>query len=105
MISKEINAVKQNANKQTQNVFSVTYSKLKAAGNNAQIIPNPPKEILNQIVLTMQSQYWETAQTSSVTAKAASGAEKSNLVLSKLLSKFSRFVPFIKTQIQKSQIN
>ncbi len=105
MISKEINALKQNANKQNQNVFSVTYSKLKAAGTNAQIIPNPPKEILNQIVLTMQSQYWETAQISSVTAKAASGAEKSNLVLSKLLSKFSRFVPFIKTQIQKTQKN
>jgi small subunit ribosomal protein S2 len=123
MISKEISALKQNANKQNVNVYSVTYSKLKEVNNkgiNTQIIPNPPKEILNQIVLTMQSQYWETAaqglagtantscageSASSVTAKTTSSNEKTNLVLSKLLSKFSRFVPFIKTQINKTQKN
>jgi small subunit ribosomal protein S2 len=63
-------------------------------------VPNPPKEILNRIVLTMKNQY---DNDSLIGAKSTAGAATGNkkiLVCSTLLSKFSRFSSYIKTVIK-----
>nr|ALO21320.1 ribosomal protein S2 [Chlorogonium capillatum] len=110
------------------NLYSVSYGKLKEVNNTqgskaAWIIPNPPKEILNRIVLTMKQKY---ENDSLIPAKAADSVgvpnegpsagvfigreskreaslragSKQILVCSTLLSKFSRFNSYIKSVIK-----
>lgn len=106
LISKEIHNIKKTA-QQSMSVVNVSYSKLNALNSsNSQklgLITNPPKVILNQIVLLMQSKYKENTQVDSITSKSTSLENKRVLVCSKLLSQFSRFSPYIKSQILSVQ--
>lgn len=90
-------------------LYSVSYGKLKDIQNqnNANypwIIPNPPKEILNRIVLTMKNQY-ETDSRTALSGKSAVSQNESSgtnqiVICSTLLAKFSRFSPYIKSVIK-----
>jgi small subunit ribosomal protein S2 len=102
-------------------LYSVSYGKLKDIQNqnNANypwIIPNPPKEILNRIVLTMKNQYENDSRTalsgkstvsqsqnegSAFSPKAPLSEGTNQIVIcSTLLAKFSRFSPYIKSVIK-----
>jgi small subunit ribosomal protein S2 len=102
MISKQLHLIQTTAANQKTQIYSVSYSQLKEF-NTTSILPNPPREILNKIVLTILTQQ-QHSQTSSNPITAKSTTENKNvLVLSKLLSQFSRFSPYIKAQIQQVQ--
>lgn len=102
MISKEIQSIKSNAKKQSTNLYLVSYNKLKDFNTNS-ILPNPPKDILNKMVSTiMAQQQASTSNTNPITPKSTT-EQKNVLVLSKLLSQFSRFLPYIQNQIQSIQ--
>ena len=113
MISKQLNAIKTNAASQNTSIYSVSYSQLKELKASS-ILPNPPKEILNKIVLTIMAQQ-QTAPNSvqggplnnSISLKSTADYPAPNsknvLILSKLLSQFSRFSPYIKSQIKTIQ--
>jgi ribosomal protein S2 len=104
ILSKEIKAIKNLANQQEKNIFSVSYGKLKELNTTSTpmpwVIPNPPKELLNRIVLTI---YGQTQNAERNKIKAKSNSNKKVLVLSKLISKFSRFAPYIKSLIKVVQ--
>ncbi len=106
ILSKEIKAIKNLANQQEKNIFSVSYGKLKELNTTSTpmpwVLPNPPKELLNRIVLTIYGQT-QNASNNKITAKLNSN--KKVLVLSKLISKFSRFAPYIKSLIKVVQGN
>ena len=95
ILTNEIKALKSlNNNK----LYSVSYGTLKEmAPSQSWIIQNPPKEILNRIILTMKKKY---ESDSLIQAKAATGADKQILVCSTLLAKFSTFSPYIKSVIK-----
>ena len=102
MISKELHLIKKNKEKTNLNLYSLSYSQLKEFNTNS-ILPNPPREILNKIVLTIMAQQASSnssmASNNSMTAKSTSKV----LILSKLLSQFSRFSPYLKSQILSVQ--
>ena len=110
ILSKEIKAIKNLANQQEKNIFSVSYGKLKEFNTTSTempwVLPNPPKELLNRIVLTIYGQT-QNALNNKIIAKSSSAvsANKKVLVLSKLISKFSRFAPYIKSLIKVVQGN
>jgi small subunit ribosomal protein S2 len=94
-------------------LYSVSYGKLKDIQNqnNANypwIIPNPPKEILNRIVLTMKNQYENDSRTALSGKSTVSQSQNDGsfagtnqiVICSTLLAKFSRFSPYIKSVIK-----
>lgn len=84
--------------KTNKKLYSVSYGKLKEVSQNQPwILQNPPKEILNRIILTMKKKY---ENDSLIQAKAATSSEKQIIVFSTLLSKFSQFSPYIKSVIK-----
>nr|UZA61488.1 Ribosomal protein S2 [Hyalogonium fusiforme] len=103
---------------ENKNLYSVSYGKLKEVHKtqaSSWIIPNPPKEILNRIVLTMKQKYendFLIAAKAAVpsgsaacpedtgSAKLKGGTTKQIIVCSTLLSKFSRFNSYIKSVIK-----
>ena len=102
ILTAEIQKLKATSEKGT-NLYSVSYGKLKEVNKSLSdkaesaswIIPNPPKEILNRIVLTMKQKF----ETDSLVG-AKSSAQKQIIVCSTLLSKFSRFNSYIKASIK-----
>ena len=111
MISKQLNAIKTNAASQNMSIYSVSYSQLKELKAGS-VLPNPPKEILNKIVLTIMAQQQTASNSASglnnsislkSTADYPAPNSKNVLILSKLLSQFSRFSPYIKSQIKTIQ--
>jgi small subunit ribosomal protein S2 len=103
MISKQLHLIKTTAATQNTQIYSVSYSKLKEFNTNS-ILPNPPREILNKIVLTFMAQQPLSSNPSGNPITSKSTADKKNvLILSQLLSQFSRFSPYIKAQIQNIQ--
>lgn len=120
IISKELQAFKQQAKEQNQNLYMVSYTKFRAL-NAPFIISNPPREILNKMVSIIKGQSLiikdnsaESSFSSNLILKTAStpgGSEAPNStpgdnqikILSQLLSKFTLFVPTIKTSIKNLQ--
>ena len=137
IISKELQAFKQQAKEQNQNLYMVSYNKFRAL-NAPFIISNPPREILNKMVSIIKGQSLiikdnraESAFSSNLNLKTAStnlgpslsegsfipfgdlgeGQVKGDnklgtnqiKILSQLLSKFTLFVPTIKTSIKNLQ--
>lgn len=127
--SKEIQQFKTLAMQQNKSIYSISYGKFKDSSENMQennslkLLPNPPKEVLNRIVMTMfnartnsiQSPQKQTlSKGSNVTIGAKSASFSSHeteqnqkvVLLSKLLSKFSIFSPYIKSliQVQRNKI-
>lgn len=106
IISKQLHLIKTNAANQNRNIYSVSYNKLKEFKTNS-ILPNPPREILNKIVFTIMAQQQASSNILKTSGNAITGKStadtKKVLILSKLLSQFSHFSPYIKSQIQSVQ--
>jgi len=99
-VSQQLQKLQLNAKKQNKDLYTVSYNQYKVLGNNASVMPNPPKEILNKMVLFIKqnSPAGQVVNTSNVSKKEAAG--KSVVVLTKLLSQFSSFAPAIKASIK-----
>lgn len=91
-------------NSSSSQLVSVSYNKFKEVNqqlsNSSAFVPNPPKEILNRIVLTMKNQYDNDSLIEAKSTAGATAGNKKILVCSTLLSKFSRFSSYIKTVIK-----
>lgn len=110
ILSNEIKTIKQNARQENKEILNISYGKVKdlvkdsSAGYN--VLPNPPKEILNLILLTMKNKYEGLgSDAATVAAKSAASPEGKALVVSKLVSKFSRFAPYLKGLIKTYEQN
>ena len=105
ILIKEIRSIKAQAIQQNQTLYSVSYGKLKEVTANTQenwVVPNPPKEILNRIVLLLKNNMATSENLSAVTAKNQS--QQNIIVLSKLITGFaSGFKSYIQTLIKTTQ--
>jgi small subunit ribosomal protein S2 len=105
VVSNELHLFKQQAKQENQNLYTVSYNKLKTL-KNTNIIANPPKEILNKMVSIIKGQALilknQSKPSNSLNLKANLKSAKT-LILSQLLSKFSLFVPTIKVSITNLQ--
>jgi small subunit ribosomal protein S2 len=114
ILSNEIKNIKNKARLENKDILNVSYGKVKELVKNSSInessyniIPNPPKEILNLILLTIiPSNNQQSSDFINIEGKQTSvvGQNKS-LILSKLVSKFSRFAPYLKTLIKTYEEN
>ena len=97
ILTNEIKSLKSLGN--NKKLYSVSYGTLKEKSpSQSWIIQNPPKEILNRIILTMKQKY---ENDSLIQAKsAATGTNQPILVCSTLLAQFSTFSPYIKSVIK-----
>lgn len=120
VIGQELNALKTSSLNQGKTLWTVSYGQLTkfSKQNPSWLVPNPSKDILNQIINAMKTTSFE--ETNSLTFSNKLTASSSNrakseanfvtgeqtekntktIVLSKLLIKFTRFLPFIKLYIQ-----
>jgi small subunit ribosomal protein S2 len=113
ILSNEIKNIKNKARQENKEILNISYGKVKdltkqragATGQTAyNVLPNPPKEILNLILLTMKIKYEGlSSDMSNVATKAAT--DNKVLVVSKLVSKFSRFAPYLKGLIKTYEQN
>jgi ribosomal protein S2/predicted RNA-binding protein with TRAM domain len=101
IVSKELQAFKQQAKQDNQNLYMVSYNKFKTLTNLATfIIKNPPKEILNKMVSIIKGQAL-IIKNNNLNLKSINNTK--TLILSQLLSKFNLFVPSIKIAIKNLQ--
>jgi ribosomal protein S2 len=100
------------------NFYTISFNQYKQIENQngltsaGYVIPNPPKEILNKMVLVInkQEKNVETSNISKKEANKSSGSDSDSqasqtLVMTKFLSQFSSFAPSIKQSIQKLLTN
>nr|QIA47024.1 ribosomal protein S2 [Yamagishiella unicocca] len=99
IVSKELQAFKQQAKQDNQNLYMVSYNKFKTL-NADFIISNPPKEILNKMVSIIKGQAL-VIKNNNLNLKSVNNSK--TLILSQLLSKFNLFVPTIKVSIKNLQ--
>nr|QKN19156.1 ribosomal protein S2 [Eudorina elegans] len=99
LISKELQAFKQQAKQNNQKLFMVSYNKFKTL-NADFIISNPPKEILNKMVSIIKGQAF-VIKNSNLNLKSINSNK--TIIVSQLLSKFNLFVPTIKLSIKNLQ--
>nr|YP_007507314.1 ribosomal protein S2 [Gonium pectorale]BAM86001.1 ribosomal protein S2 [Gonium pectorale] len=99
IVSKELQAFKQQAKQDNQNLYMVSYNKFKTLNANF-IIKNPPKEILNKMVSIIKGQAL-IIKNNNLNLKSINKTK--TLILSQLLSKFNLFVPSIKMSIKNLQ--
>ena len=98
-------------NKLTESAISNTLD----FGNKAWLVPNPSNELFEKIVLTLKAKYhildsensslpdtksFDTALQNKVSSNKPKTEQGNTIVLSKLLSKFTRFLPFMKIYLQ-----
>jgi ribosomal protein S2 len=120
ILSNEIKNIKNKARQENKEILNISYGKVKdlaVAKNSPQgegkaaynVLPNPPKEILNLILLTMKNKYEGLSVNFKETDMANIGTKTSTnnkvLVVSKLVSKFSRFAPYLKGLIKTYEQN
>jgi small subunit ribosomal protein S2 len=130
ILSSEIKAIKNKARQENKEILNISYGKVKelstsslGESNNLKynlalgILPNPPKDILNLILLTIipsgisptgslnTSLGNSQNDLSNIQTKSPVGANNKVLILSKLVSKFSRFIPYLKNLIKTYQQN
>ena len=108
ILSNEIKNIKNNAREQNKQILNISYTKVKDLVNNSftgsSVLPNPPKEILNLILLTMKNKY-ESSRSEMANVSAKEASSEKVVVLSKLISKFSRFGPYLKQLINTYEQN
>jgi ribosomal protein S2 len=110
ILSNEIKNIKNKAREENKEILNISYPKVKelvqSSFAGSSILPNPPKEILNLILLTMKNKY-EGSNVGLDMANVAtkSATDKKVIVVSKLISKFSRFGPYLKDLIKKYEEN
>jgi small subunit ribosomal protein S2 len=110
ILSNEIKNIKNKAREENKEILNISYPKVKelvqSSFAGSSILPNPPKEILNLILLTMKNKYEGSnigLDMANVATKSAT--DKKVIVVSKLISKFSRFGPYLKDLISKYEEN
>lgn len=108
LIGQELMNLKKEANESGNNVWAVSFEKFNLiknenSMNSNSIIPSPPTEILYKILSTMKikSDPLEISYDKISSNKAKMNSSKStnlkkNLIISKLLDKFTLYLPFIK---------
>ena len=104
-VSAQLIKLKQIKSQQGKALWTMSYGKLlnvtKQNTFNQNLIPTPPKELLNKMLNTMRKTSEILTNNSSDLLTNRSKNESSNIiVVSKLLNKFSEFMPFIKNYIQ-----
>lgn len=113
ILSSEIKNLKDKARKENKEILNISYGKVKELSMNSNlqynslkslVLPNPPKEILNLILLTIIKNEDQTKSNFS-NVKTKSLSNNKVLILSKLISKFSRFIPYLKNLIKTYQYN
>nr|AYQ94840.1 ribosomal protein S2 [Follicularia botryoides] len=124
LIGQELLKVKKEAKQKGQQILSVSYGKLQDFSElnkfMAYAVPNPPKEILNRMIQSMKMKYetklsqnagfdqnfakavQSVGQNKNHCALHSSANQKTSnaVVLSKLLNKFTAFLPFMKVYIE-----
>ncbi len=119
ILTSEIQTIKETSNEsggaKNTSLLSVSYTKLKEvlqtkqgiSTSNSWILPNPPKDILNKMVLTCLQSSNETQTNPSLNkdgkganTNASASQQKQFIICSTLLSKFSNFASYIKSVIQ-----
>lgn len=110
LIGQELLKLKKTAKQQQNQIFTVSYSTVQEfafqeAGQSF-TVPNPSNEILNKMIQSMKMKY-ENSGVSAISSnqnrsKSAEVSEKvaDTVVLSKLLNKFTSFLPFIKVYME-----
>nr|AXB71866.1 ribosomal protein S2 [Chlamydomonas sp. UWO 241] len=116
ILSNEIKNIKNKAREENKEILNISYPKVKelvqSSFAGSSILPNPPKEILNLILLTMKNKYEgsymgtaEIAPLDMANVATKSATDTKVIVVSKLISKFSRFGPYLKDLIKKYEEN
>jgi small subunit ribosomal protein S2 len=125
ILSSEIKTIKNKARQENKEILNISYGKVKELSTSLEtnkellkynLLPNPPKDILNLILLTiipsgisptgsvgLNNQ--NMADDSGKNIKTKSTTNNKVLILSKLVSKFSRFIPYLKNLIKTYQQN
>jgi ribosomal protein S2 len=105
LIGQEFIKMKKNAKDQGQIIYTVSYGKSNEFKNILNsphwLVPNPPKEILDRIIESMNMNYESISNNTSNKNRAKSEEKQKNIILfSKLLNKFTTFLPFIQIYIE-----
>ena len=115
ILSNEIKNIKNKARLENKDILNISYGKVKELMKNnsngigesgsiaSNIIPNPPKEILNLILLTIIPS--NNQQPSDLITVEGKQTSNKSLILSKLISRFSRFTPYLKNLIKTYEEN
>lgn len=109
ILSNEIKKIKNKARLENKEILNISYGKVKELTKNSSasynILPNPPKEILNLILLTMKNKYEGLNSNDTANIAVKTSTNNKVLVVSKLVSKFSRFAPYLKGLIKTYEQN
>lgn len=86
------------------NLLTLCYAQFKRFNSNSMVIPNPPSNILNKIVLTIRDATSGKSSGANLTGVLSTGGitEKNEkiVLISGLLSKFSLFIPHVRECIK-----
>ena len=109
LLSTELTKLKQIKSQQGKTLWTMAYGKLseltKENNLNQNVIPSPPKEVLNKMLTTMRKTAEMLTNSSASVLSNRTKTEVTNIVLlSKLLNKFSEFMPFIKNYMNIIEI-
>lgn len=109
ILSNEIKKIKNKARLENKEILNISYGKVKELTKNSSasynILPNPPKEILNLILLTMKNKYEGLNSNDTANIAVKTSTNNKVLVVSKLVSKFSCFAPYLKGLIKTYEQN
>lgn len=107
ILSNEIKNIKNSSRLENKEILNISYGKVKELIKDTSssplynILPNPPKEILNLLLLTMIP----NQQKDLLNLEAKSSNNNKVLILSKLVSRFSRFSPYLTNLIKTYEQN
>lgn len=103
LLSIELKKMKNQFNEQGKNVVTISssdFAKLQDT-NLTGFMPNPPKEILNKLIATMRDKYdLKTSNSAALMLGVKAENSTQTIVFSKLLNRFTQFLPFLTTSIQ-----
>jgi len=100
IISNSLQALFQQAKQNNQNLYMISYNKIKTLKADF-MISNPPKEILNKMVYIIKGQALINSTLNNLNLKSLNNNK--TLIFSQLLSKLNLFVPTIKLSIKNLQ--
>jgi ribosomal protein S2 len=104
VLSTELTKLKTIKSEQGNTLWTMNYGKLTQLTTennlNQNVVPSPPKAVLNKMLTTMRKTSEILTNNSATFISNRTKAEVNNIILlSKLLNKFSEFMPFIKNFI------
>lgn len=99
VIAKQIQKLKTSSLSADTNLLTLCYAQFKRFNSNSMVIPNPPSNILNKIVLTIRDATSGKSQKGELANEVKPKSEKIVLI-SGLLSKFSMFIPHVRECIK-----